>query len=190
MLIVPGARQGAPTAPWEIREAVELYARQHGRTGSIEFAVGPNVWVVKLSLRSNDKRMQLWQQGLAPEPPVETIWLQEANPNEGRVIPGRYHPNGQPMREGGYRALDIYQMGAAGVREFLERGNTWSGRGEFSSVEDALRRTHAKEEELRERFRERMREENRYERREDRRRYLEIPAVSVGIDLKNPKTEA
>lgn len=187
MLIVPGGRQEAPRAPAEIAEAVELYAREHGRTGSIEFAVGPNVWIVKLSLRPNDKRMLLWREGRAPEPPVETVWLQERNPDEGKVM--RFE-GGRPVREGMWRPLDIYQMGAEGVRTFLERGNCWSGRGEYSSVADAVQKAAETDEREKVRFREQMKEENRYERRDNRRAYLGIPFTTVGIDLKQPEEKA
>lgn len=188
MLLTPRRnRSEAPRAPVEIADEVELYAREYGRTGKIHFAVGPNTWVVTLSLRPNDERMRLWQEGRAAEPPVETIWLQEPNPDEGKVL-GVHPETGRPMRGAPFRALDIHQMGAAGVRAFLERGNTWSGRGEFRSVEEAVRRTYQQDAEATERFRETTKEENRFERREDRRRYLQIPAVSVGIDL-NPSKD-
>ena len=75
-------------------------------------------------------------------------------------------------------------MGAAGVRAFLERGNTFSGRGEFSSPEDAFRKTYDRNEESRVANRARIKEETRLEFRDERRRYVDVPMVSPGIDLK------
>ena len=84
ILLTPrGNRSEAPRAPAEIADAVELYARQYDRTGKIEFAVGPNTWLVRLSLRPNDPRLLRYQQGMAPEPPTEVVWLQEPNPDAG-----------------------------------------------------------------------------------------------------------
>lgn len=185
----PGARFEAPRAPAEIAEAVELFARNSGRTGSIKFATGPfgpNIWLVQLSLRPNDERMRLYQEGRAAEPPVETVWLQERNPLEGKPT-GRFLPNGQLERHGPYRALDIYQMGASGVREFLERGNTESGRGEHRSLEEAVRKAFDDDQYNAVRFREQKKEENRHRTREDRRHRLGIPALPVGIDLRTPE---
>jgi hypothetical protein len=184
MLILPrGARSEAPTAPPEIRDAVEMYARQHGRTGSIEFAVGPNVWIIKLSLRPNDERMRLWQEGRAPEPPTEMVWLQEPNPDEGKVL-GTDPRTGRPVRGGMFRPLNIYEMGAEGVLGFLQRGNTWSGRGEFGSVEEAVRKVREDDVSRTEAFRAEQKEASRLQQRENRRRLLDIPMKAVGIDLK------
>lgn len=162
-------RSDVPRAPWEVREEVELYAREHGRTGTVELVAVPGgfaCWVVKLSLRPNDERMRAYQEGRSGEPVPEMVWLMD-------------HDTG--------KALDIQQMGAAGVRRFLDRGNTWSGRGEFASVSDAVRTARERDEAATARAREQAKEENRYERREKRRQYLQIPAIPVGIDLKRSK---
>ena len=179
-LIVPrGARNEAPQAPYEIREAVELFARESGRTGSIEFAVGPNVWLVKLSLKPNDPTLSLYRQGKVADLPVEVVWLQEPNPHAGKVVGWN---GAQPVRGGPYRALDIHQMGASGVRAFLDKGNTWSGRGQ--TVEQIARAAFESDERLREANYNTAREENREEAKARRRSFLGIPFLSVGIDLK------
>lgn len=187
MIVTPfGNRSEAPRAPAEIAEAVELYAREHGRTGSIEFAVGPNLWLVKLSLRPNDPAMKAWQEGRAVEPPTEVVWLQERNPNDGKVIGW----NGdKPVRGTPYRALDIQQMGAAGVRAFLDRGNTWTGRGEHASLTGALKASYAADEVTRAKNRATVREDTRDMIRDKRRSYLKIPFLRVGINLKKEKKE-
>lgn len=170
MLIVPGHCRSGPRAPAEIADEVEKYAREWGRTGSIQLVRAPGgfvCWAVTLSLRPNDKRLLAYQEGRAAEPTPEMVWLMD---NE----------TGRP--------LDIHQMGAAGVRQFLEKGNTFSGRGEYSSVLDALQKTAARNAEAREEFRQRMKEENRYERKQDKRKYLQIPQITPGIEL-NPQRE-
>jgi hypothetical protein len=130
MIRLPSGQRGAPEAPWEIREEVETYAREWDRTGRVEFAVGPNLWLAKFSLKPNDPRMKAWQEGRAEEPPVETVVFQERTAT-------------------GLKALDINEMGPSGVRAFLEKGNTWSGRGEtldsaFKKVADADEAERAK----------------------------------------------
>lgn len=169
MGLIAGPRRGrteAPRAPAEIAETVALYGREHDRIATIEFAMGPNLWLVKISLKPNDPRLIRYQQGLAPEPPVETVALQEPNPNAGKTING--------VRQGPFRALDIYQMGADGVRTFLERGNMLSGRGEHSSLEGAFRTADRINEEKRTNNRESAKAENRDRVREKRRRLADL----------------
>lgn len=167
-IITLGARSEAPRPPAEIAEEVEKYAREWDRSGSIELVRAPNgfvCWLIKFTPRPNDPKWLRYREGRGPEPHPELVWLMD---NE----------TGKP--------LDIHQMGASGVRAYLEKGNTLSGRGEYGSVLEAIEQTSARNLEERDRFRQKMKEENRYERRQDRRRYLGIPQISPGIDLKNP----
>ncbi|MCR4339254.1 MAG: hypothetical protein NUW01_05120 [Gemmatimonadaceae bacterium] len=164
-----------PRAPWEIQEAVELWAREQGRTAKMHMAPG-GTWFVRLSLRCNDKRMLLYQQGFSAEPPGEDVWFHIPNPHEGKVIQG--------VRQGPYIPLDINQMGVSGVREFLDKGNTWSGRGEYLSLIDQLHKVRATNEEVRIKSRADAKEASRYEQREKRRFRFKIPFLRVGIDLK------
>lgn len=188
-----------PRAPWDLREAVELYARESGRTASLHFMPGGG-WFARFSLRSNDKRMLLWQQGMAAEPPTEDVWFHVPNPREHEGISlsdlkqtkvpicwpvislknDRCHMAFIP--------LDIVQMGTGGVKDFLERGNTWSGRGEFDSIEGQLRAVREANQKGKERFRATQKEESRHEQRDKRRWRLKIPFLRVGIDLGGDQT--
>ena len=173
----------------EIADEVELYARESGRTASLVFMptlllgnrISRGTWVVQFSLRPNDKRMQAYQQGLAPKPPTEEVWLHVPNQNEGKEIP---FTGGQ--REPPYLALDIQQMGAGGVRAFLDKGNLWSGRGEFGTktLEEIVKETRDREAAATAKFRADQKDENRHEMGERRRSILGIPFVKVGVDLK------
>jgi hypothetical protein len=163
-------RNGLPQAPWEIQDEVELYAREGGRTAKLHFVPGGG-WMARFSLRSNDKRMQLWQQGMAAEPPTEDVWFHVPNP--------RADQPGQPP----YTPLDILQMGPSGVREFLERGNTWSGRGVHSSLMDAVKASADQEADRKQRLYEKNRQQARDMARDTRRSRLQIPFLRVGIDL-------
>src|SRR5690606_4361213 len=61
--------------PYELREAVELYAREHGRTGSLH-CIPPGVWFARFSLRPNDKALSLYQKGEVAEAPTEVVYFQ------------------------------------------------------------------------------------------------------------------
>ena len=186
-MIIRLGRGEAPRAPVEIQEEVELYARESGRHAKIIFVptsfangcIASGTWLVRFTLRPNDKRLQAYQEGQAEKPATEDVWLHESNPDEGKPISGR-----PGQKEGRYRPLDIVQMGTWGVRQFLESGNTWSGRGEFNSFEEQLRDVQDTNEEARVKFRADTKEENRLAQREKRRTRLKIPFLGVGVDLK------
>ncbi len=179
-MIITLGRGEAPRAPVEIQDEVELYARESGRHAKLisvptVFAGGRAVsrtWCVRFTLRSDDKRMLEYQEGRAAKPPTEDVWLHERNPKEDEPNEPKYLP------------FDIIQMGAGGVRVFLESGNMWSGRGEFASLEEQLRHVQDTNEEARVKFRADQKEENRLEQRDKRRSRLKIPFLGVGIDLK------
>jgi hypothetical protein len=132
------ARGGLPSPPVEVADAVEEYARQWGRHATLAFRptmfanqrILRGTWVVCLTLRADDKRLKLSQEGRVASPPTEDVWLHEPNPEVGKLIPGTYGLQEPPMR-----ALPIEQLGATGVVRFLERGNMWSGRTKTHSPE-------------------------------------------------------
>lgn len=183
-MIVQLRRSEMPRAPVEIQEEVELYARESGRHANLIFVptefvngrLANGTWLVRFTLRSNDKRMQAYQEGRAAKPPTEDVWLHEHNPDEGKPISGG-------RKQGPYKPLDIVQMGAGGVRQFLERGNMW-GRGQFKSLEEQVREVQADNEAARLKFRADQKEASRYEQRDKRRWRLKIPFISVGVNLK------
>lgn len=181
----PGLRSALPEAPFEIADAVELYAREFGRHGRIRFVPHVNCWLVELSPIAGAPLMKAVQEGRLPEPEAwEAVWLQEANPNAGKVT-GR-GPNGFPIREGPYRSLDIEQLGAAGVRAFLDRTNMFSGRGEAKSLEDAMRQTADAEAARVAKLRADAKDDAIHEARDRRSLYEHVPREVVGVDL-NPE---
>ncbi len=169
-----------PTAPHELQEAVELWARESGRHAKLHWSPG-GTWFVRLTLRADDKRMLLYRQGFSEAPPGEDVWFHIPNPREGQRIGG--------VLQGPYIPLDIHHLGVSGVREFLEKGNTWSGRGEYLSLVDQLHQVRETNETKRRSFREFQKEENRYEQRQQRRFRLKIPFLPVGINLRADKNE-
>ena len=174
-------RHAMPDVPVEIADDVELWARQYGRHATLKFLplliqdgrVVRGAWVVRLTLRSTDKRMQLYQLGVVAEPPTEDVWLVTPNPKEGQPIAGT------ELREPAVLGLNITQMGAGGVRQFLEKGDTWSGRGQYRSLEEQVRQVRAANAATREKFRADLKEESRLEQRDKRRWRLKIPFIPV-----------
>ena len=167
-----------PRAPHAFQEEAELWARGSGRHAKLHFSPS-GTWFVRISLKSDDKRLSLHQMGLAPEPMGEDVWLHIPNPHEGQVIRG--------VRQGPHIPLNLEQLGVSGLREFLEKGDTWSGRGEYLSLVDQLRKVNETNEDVRIKNRAFHKEESRHEMRESRRFRYKIPFLPVGIDLRASK---
>ena len=145
---------------------MELWARDSGRHARLHCS--PNgTWFVRLTLKSTDSRMKLWQEGFAEEPPGEDVWLHIPNPRAGQDYLG--------VLQGDYIPLDINHLGVEKLREFLEQGDTWSGRGQYLSLMDQLRKVRQNNDDFRVDHRAHHREESRYEMRQTRRFRLKIP---------------
>ena len=105
--------EGYPRAPHEFQEVVELWARGSGRHAKLHFTPG-GTWFVRISLKSDDPRMELYKLGLVEEPIGEDVWLHLPNKEEGKVINGE--------KQGPFIPLSLTALGTSGLREFLERG--------------------------------------------------------------------
>ncbi len=169
-----------PRAPGAFQDVVELWARESGRHARMHFAPS-GTWFVRISLKTDDPRLRLYQMGLADEPMGEDVWLHLPNPREGKVIGN--------VRQGPFIPIDLEQLGVTGLREFLDKGNTWSGRGEYLSLVDQRLRVNETNEEARLKNRAFQKEESRNEMRQSRRFRLGIPTVAVAIDLITGKKE-
>lgn len=188
-------RGGLPKAPHELQDEVELYARESGRTATLHFFMGCG-WFVRFSLRCNDKRMLAFQQGMAAEPPTEDVFFHVPNPKEhdglslselkAMDIPVLWSVVGFDKHKRcrmPFIPLDIQQMGPSGIRQFLEKGNMWSGRGEFDSLTEQLRKAREKNKAVREKRKEDARQEARKFARDQRGRRFKVPTVPVLMDF-------
>ena len=124
--------------------------------------------------------MLLYKRGEAEAPPTEHVWFHIPNPREGKMFCG--------VRQGRFIPLDLSHLGVSGVREFLEKGNTWSGRGEYLSLVDQLQQVREANETARVNNRAEHKEANRHEMRESRRFRYKIPFLPVGINLRASKS--
>ena len=173
-------RQELPKAPVEIQDAVELYARQsRGGHGVIHFVPSAmpfkqngrticyGTWMIRFTLRPEDKRLQLVKTGKASaEEVTEDVWLRDAT--------------GTPF--------DIHQLGVGGVLSHLEKGNMWSGRGEFSSLTEQLQKVRQQNEAAQEKHRADQKDAAKATARDKRRSLLKIPFLTVNADLKGSQT--
>lgn len=166
-----------PKAPWDLQEEVELYARESGRTAKLHFMPGINTWFARFSLRSNDKRMLAYQQGLAADVPTEDVWFHRAASHEDVA-------RNRAQKPGDWIPLDIIQMGRSGVREFLDRGNTWSGRGEFASIAESRLKAKEANAAAKERLRAQQKDDAMQMTKQTKHHRLKIPVIPVAIDLK------
>ena len=180
-LVVPrGRRSELPTPPVEIADAVEMYARESDRHARLVFiptvllgrTVASGTWCARFTLRNSDTRMKLYNMGLAEKPPTEDVWFHVSNP--------RSKERGQLD----YMPLNIHEMGVGGVLQFLQRGNSWSGRGQYSSLEEQLRLVREGNEQMRLKNRADQKEASRYDQRDKRRSRYGIPFHTVEMDLK------
>jgi hypothetical protein len=162
---------------------VELWARESGRHAKLHFTPG-GTWFVRISLKSDDPRMELYKLGLVEEPVGEDVWLHLPNAEEGKVINGE--------KQGPFIPLSLTDLGTSGLREFLERGDTWSGRGEYMSLLEQRRKVNESNEGMRVKNRAFQKEENRHEMRQSRRRRLKIPFLRPKggwLNLRAPKDQ-
>ena len=166
---------GKPVLDWEVDEEIVAYFAEYGRTVKTEFIPHLNCWVAMVSLRTNDPTLEAWQQGRTEREPTEDVIFHEPNPLAGQIVQGRRQPP--------FVALDLNSMGRLGVREFLERGNTFSGTGEFASIAEAARASDERGTAGQEKIRRDAKNDAVDMAMEVRRQVEKIPFHRVGIDL-------
>jgi hypothetical protein len=116
--------------------------------------------------------MREWQEGRLAQaaPPTESILLQEFVPGPGR-----------------YRAIPLEELGPTGIVQLLERGDTWSGRGEFSSLTEAADCAITQNRRNREKWIKHMDELGRESGDRGRRKAFDLPWVP-GSDVQSEKS--
>ena len=150
--------------PWELQDEVELWARKSGRHAKLHF-IPVGGFFVRVTLRSSDPRMKAYQEGLVPDPPGEDTWFHE------------------PLPGGEYKCLDIREMGVSGIKEFLEKGDTWSGRGEYDSIVDQQKKVSEANAEQRGKLKAFEKEESRKEQSSKRKWRIGEAFVGVLTDI-------
>ena len=160
-------------APYEFQDAVELHFRKSGRHAHIVWIPEPVCqWQIRISLMPDDPVLAAWKAGELDEEPVETVEITYFDEEIGLYV--------------GY---ELEELGVSGLTEMLEKGDTWSGQGEFSSIQDALTWQVEAQRNTKERLRLAMREEALAVGRDVRKRVMKEPFLPIGIDLSQSPPE-
>lgn len=170
---------GGISPPAEFADAVEMYARKYGKHATLKFIPPPvNVWAVEMSLGVNDPRNMIHQKQVG-EQPTEIVYLwREATPQEIARNSGRWHRVGYKLDE----------LGVAGITKFLDKTNLFSGRGQYSSMSEAMKDQDNKRERAEAKAVSDAREESRHVAMDMRRQILGIPLLPGGIESKQSTT--
>jgi hypothetical protein len=166
-LLLPwAAPKDATGIPVEVRDEVELWAREHGRHGRIYWNSVTRCACIELDLKPGDPRLEAYQKGRLKHKPVEAVYLHRWDKNAGcwKATPPR------PQ-----------DLSPDAVRQWLDRGNLWSGRGESAAknLHDACVRADRAEREFYEKQRDKIRERTQDRARDRRRQVLDLPLVTV-----------
>lgn len=146
---------------------MELWARQWGRHGWIEFNAPMGCWTIHLTKRPDDPTLKAWKEGT----------LQQAHEPTEAVALNRWNPQTRS-----YYFVPLDEYGTSGILELLDRGNTWSRRGEHDSIVDGVKKTREHNQKVREGMRENAREAGRDWASGTRRKAFDLPLVAnVGI---------
>lgn len=164
---------GLPVAPTEVSDAVELWARDFGRHAHVNYIPPMQCWGVELSLPSDHPQLKLWKEGKLKQatPPTDTVLLHAWSYDTQAWVPH-----------------DIEQLGPSGVVSILEKGNTWSGRGEYSSIVEACEAVQQDNEQARKDLSDYAYNVGAEIGSHARRDSLKLPQVGVLTDLTSPPT--
>lgn len=175
---------GRRVAPVEFRDAVEEFARKSGTHGDILW-VGPPIsaWQVRLTLKPGDPRLRSDH----PDDKYESVLLVEwVDPQKEPTNPltKKLHRRDRWNRLlPAYVSVELDDLGVQGVLDILEKGSLMTGRGEFKSAEEAVKKTREANQSAKDIARRKARIEAGARARDVRRQLQKIPFHRVGIDL-------
>lgn len=148
--------------PWDIREEVELWAREQGRHAKIVWNATLACYEILLDLMAGDPRLEGWQAGRLKQEPKESIFLHR-----------------QEEAGGPFVGVNIHELGASGVRNWLDEGNLLSGTGRYASLDVACKAADRHNEELKAMIEKTAVENARLNARDNKRMLFGNPLVSV-----------
>lgn len=173
-IITPNGRGGRRIAPAELDDAVKLWARNNGRTGGrLEYVPAMGCWCIFLNVVPDHPLMRAYQEGRLDqaEPPTDSIPLQEWDPKARKWTP-----------------ISLDELGAEYITELLDKGNLWSGRGEFESMQEAVLHAREQNERQKEAWKKYADEAAKDTMALGRRKLNNLPLISVNADIKSPPT--
>lgn len=172
---------GAPrahSAPVDVREAVELWARQNrGTHGTIAYNQLMKCWQVNFDLKDDDPRMKAWRDGRLRVKPSEPVYLhRQAKNADGSVC--------SPHR---WEGVPIEDLGVSGVLAWLDEGNTWSGTGRYQSFDAACKAADDHNAALKAKIAKEAEINAGLRARDDRKRLLKTPWTTVPANITQEK---
>lgn len=167
--------------PVEYADAVTLYYRNKGRNARLVRLKYPKVWAVRIEPRSDDPRLGAWREGRLEQYPAEQIELVECKKDAHTVRSGH-----RSWTVPGYVGYDLEELGVSGLIEFLDQADVLSGRGEVSSLAEAVRIQRENQKRMQEKARAEAKDAALEIAKSKRRSVLGIPFLPVGINLKRP----
>ena len=166
---------GAPkahSAPAEVREAVELWARANrGTHGAFVWNMVMNCWQAEFELKDDDPRMRDWKSGRLKVKPMERVTFHR----QGRDANGKPTPH--------WFSVPLEDLGVQGVINWLDEGNTWSGTGRYRSFDAACKAADEHNEGLRAMIAREAEANAGLRARDDRKRLLGTPWTTVPADI-------
>lgn len=157
--------------PYQISDAVEHWARSRGRHASIGWNPVLGCAVIDITLKGDDPRLKAYQEGRLKHEPKESVILHYQKTD--------YQGN----TSGPFIALNLEELGVTGIIEMLEKGDVWSGRGEFSSLHEAVQKVAQHNETHREKMKQDIRDAAMDRAKDMRRQILDLPLVSVPANI-------
>ena len=155
-----------PSVPWDVSDAVILWAREHGREGGrVVWYGGSKCFAVEFDLKADDPRMKGWLEKRLKVKPKDVVFLHE------------------PDGKGHYTALNIADLGVSGIVRLLDEGNLMSGTGRYKSLTAACNAVVEHNQKLEQAMEDAAVDNARLRARDDRRQILDLPTVSVPIDI-------
>lgn len=165
-LIVSHQARSGENIPVDIRDEVELWARQMGRHAKIVWNPILKCGEIQIDFLAHDPRRQAWQEGKTRVPPVESVFLHRWDKKKGHYV-----------------AMDLAAMGASGLRNHLDATSVATGRGEHRNLQEAFEAVDRKNDRLREEILTAVREGGRENANRHRRKALGLPQVQVTSNL-------
>jgi hypothetical protein len=156
--------------PWQLSDAVEMWARERGKHATIGWNSATNCAVIDFTLRPDDPRMKAYREGKLRFEPKESLLL-------------NYRETDSQGREyGPFLPLDIEQLGVSGVINMLNEGDVQSGNGKYADMQQAVHAIERRNAQARAKMKDVAVENARLRARDDRRWVAGQPLVTVTTD--------
>ena len=163
--------RGRRFAPVEFQDAVELHYRKSGRHATIIWIPEPVCqWQLRITMRPNDPARRAWQAGDMEEEPFEIFEITHYNEEVGL-----------------YQGYELEELGVSGLIEMLEKSDSWSGTGQFDSLEEAMAYQVQQQHDNKKQLERYIRAEVEAAGRSLAHIIREEPYLTVGIDLSSPE---